>query len=90
MSSGEFDLRSRLGGFASEHWNAPTCSRAGCEAEAESRIEWRNPRIHDRDRIKIWLACADHRDYLLGFLHSREFPVREHDVHDPVNEAPIP
>lgn len=89
MSSGEFDLRSRLAGAFPKESLAPQCSRAACDADAVSRIEWRNPRIHDAKRIKIWLACAEHTDYLLGFLQSRDFPVRMHDVHDPVNEAPI-
>lgn len=89
MSSGEFDLRGRLAGALPESTRLPQCSRAGCDRDAVVRIEWRNPRIHGVDRIKIWLACEDHKDYLLGFLNSREFPVRVHDVHDPVNEAPI-
>nr|WP_087003469.1 hypothetical protein [Gulosibacter sp. 10] len=67
----------------------PACSRAGCEQPAATRIEWRNPRIHDVERIKIWLACEEHLDFLLGFLSNRDFPVRTSSVHDPVNEAPI-
>ena len=53
-----------------------TCSRAGCTAAAGWRIEWRNPKIHTEDRVKVWLACDDHRDYLGEFLAAREFPVR--------------
>nr|WP_141918725.1 hypothetical protein [Klugiella xanthotipulae] len=52
-----------------------SCSRAGCTAEATWRIDWRNPRIHRTDRLKTWLACAEHVDYLSGFLTSRSFPV---------------
>lgn len=89
MSSGEFDLRGRLAGALPREAVVPQCSRAGCEVDAEARIEWRNPRIHSEDRIKIWLSCGDHKEYLLGFLQSRDFPVRVHDIHDPVNEAPI-
>ncbi|WP_399521785.1 hypothetical protein [uncultured Gulosibacter sp.] len=87
MSSGEFDLRTRIGmeAFAPE----ATCSRAKCEAAATRRIEWRNPRIHSEDRIKIWLTCDEHLEFLLGFLKSRGFPVRLHAVDDPVNEEPI-
>lgn len=89
MSSGEFDLRGRLAGALPRETQVPQCSRAACDRNAAVRIEWRNPRIHGAERIKIWLACSEHEEYLLGFLQSREFPVRVHDVHDPVNEAPI-
>ena len=89
MSSGEFDLRSRLragqGAFAPE----TSCSRAKCQRAATHRIEWRNPRIHEPDRIKIWLACGEHLEFLLGFLESRDFPLRVVPVNAPVDEAPI-
>jgi hypothetical protein len=52
-----------------------TCSRAGCQAQASWRIDWRNPRIHTGDRGKTWLACAEHVDYLRGFLAARGFPL---------------
>lgn len=51
------------------------CSRAGCRADACWRIDWRNPRIHAAGRRKTWVACDEHRDYLEGFLTSRDFPV---------------
>ncbi|MFU8948085.1 hypothetical protein ACLRGF_15290 [Mycetocola zhadangensis] len=51
------------------------CSRAGCSETAVWRIEWRNPKIHSADRVKVWLACEDHREYLENFLASRDFPV---------------
>ena len=51
------------------------CSRAGCSRTAGWRIEWRNPKIHSADRVKVWLACDDHREYLENFLSSRDFPV---------------
>lgn len=54
---------------------ARECSRAGCRNEAEFSIGWRNPRIHSVDRVKIWLACAEHIDYLREFLRARDFPV---------------
>lgn len=53
-----------------------TCSRAGCAAVAGWRIEWRNPKIHSEDRVKVWLACDEHREYLSEFLAARDFPVR--------------
>lgn len=54
---------------------AATCSRAGCRAEAHWRIDWRNPRIHTADRVKTWVACDEHADYLREFLAARSFPV---------------
>jgi len=54
---------------------ALTCSRAGCTATAGWRLEWRNPKIHSSDRVKVWLACADHVDYLREFLAARDFPL---------------
>ncbi|HEY0246694.1 MAG TPA: hypothetical protein VGC45_00395 [Gryllotalpicola sp.] len=54
---------------------ARECSRAGCRASAVWRLDWRNPRIHTGERGKTWLACAEHKDFLYGFLDSRGFPV---------------
>ena len=53
-----------------------TCSRAGCTEQAGWRLEWRNPKIHSEDRVKVWLACAEHVDYLREFLAARDFPLR--------------
>ncbi|MCU1513729.1 MAG: uncharacterized protein JWO10_819 [Microbacteriaceae bacterium] len=53
----------------------PTCSRAGCRLPAAWNINWRNPRIHTPDRVKVWLACDEHRDYLHDYLATRDFPV---------------
>ena len=60
-----------------------TCSRAGCRETATWRIEWRNPKIHTADRVKVWLACDEHEEFLREFLAAREFPV----VVRPVDEA---
>lgn len=51
------------------------CSRAGCRADAAWNVNWRNPRIHGEERVKIWLACDEHRGYLHDYLSSRSFPV---------------
>lgn len=51
------------------------CSRAGCRAEAEWAVNWRNPSIHAVDRVKVWLACSEHRDFLYDFVDQRGFPV---------------
>nr|WP_325210600.1 hypothetical protein [Salinibacterium sp.] len=54
---------------------APQCSRAGCRADAGWSVNWRNPRIHDESRTKVWLACEDHVEYLRDYLATRDFPV---------------
>ncbi|WP_374946969.1 hypothetical protein [Agreia sp.] len=51
------------------------CSRAGCREASAWRIEWRNPKIHDESRRKIWLACTEHVDFLREFLAARDFPL---------------
>jgi hypothetical protein len=51
------------------------CSRAGCRAASDWRIEWRNPKIHDETRRKIWLACDEHVSFLREFLAARDFPL---------------
>lgn len=51
------------------------CSRAGCRAEATWAVNWRNPRIHTPDRVKVWLACEEHRDFLYDYVEARGFPV---------------
>jgi hypothetical protein len=51
------------------------CSRAGCTEIADWNVNWRNPRIHSADRVKVWLACSEHVDYLRDYLASRDFPV---------------
>lgn len=54
---------------------APVCSRAGCSSPATSTVNWRNPRIHSLDRVKVWHACDEHADYLRDYLATRNFPV---------------
>jgi len=51
------------------------CSRAGCRNDASWNVNWRNPRIHPADRVKIWLACDEHSEYLRDYLDTRGFPV---------------
>lgn len=53
----------------------PICSAAGCRAPAAWRVNWRNPRIHSADRVKVWLACDAHREHLADYLRTRGFPV---------------
>lgn len=59
------------------------CSRAGCVEEATSAVHWRNPRIHAENRVKTWLACPAHVEYLRDYLATRDFPV----VVTPVGET---
>jgi hypothetical protein len=66
-----------------------TCSRAGCRERATSRIEWRNPKIHAEDRVKVWLACDEHVEYLREFLAARQFPLRVVPADAPSAGVPI-
>lgn len=63
------------------------CSRASCRAVAQWRVDWRNPRIHSPDRVKTWVACEDHRDYLRDYLAARSFPVSVHPLDAPPTEV---
>lgn len=51
------------------------CSARGCRGAAVWAIRWRNPRIHDELRRKVWTACPDHLDSLSSFLSARSFPL---------------
>ncbi|HWM33988.1 MAG TPA: hypothetical protein VNR36_07090 [Pseudolysinimonas sp.] len=76
-----------LGGSA----EAPVrCSAAGCTASAAWRVNWRNPRIHTRDRVKVWLACDAHRGTLADYLTTRGFPVLVSGLESPVDAVPDP
>ncbi|MEU3456776.1 hypothetical protein ABZ671_24720 [Micromonospora sp. NPDC006766] len=49
------------------------CSARGCRATAGWALRWNNPRLHDADRRKTWLACGGHRESLGAFLDARGF-----------------
>lgn len=49
------------------------CSAKGCRSDASWVLVWNNPRVHTADRRKTWLACAEHREHLSGFLDARGF-----------------
>lgn len=66
------------------------CSAAGCSAEAGWRVNWRNPRIHASDRVKVWLACDAHRETLRDYLGTRGFPVVVSALDSPVALVPDP
>ncbi len=36
-------------------------------------MRWNNPKLHTPDRLKVWLACDDHRQSLGDFLAARSF-----------------
>ena len=55
--------------------NGVECSRAGCREHASWNVNWRNPRIHSEDRVKVWLACGEHVEFLRDYLDTRGFPV---------------
>ena len=65
-----------------------TCSRAGCSSAATTTVNWRNPRIHSLDRVKVWLACDDHAAYLRDYLAARDFPVVVAPLGTPVDSVP--
>jgi hypothetical protein len=65
-----------------------TCSRAWCTAEATQTVNWRNPRIHSLDRVKVWLTCDDHAEFLYDYLAGRDFPVVVVPLGTPVLSVP--
>jgi hypothetical protein len=66
----------------------PTCSRAECRADATFTVNWRNPRIHSDDRVKVWHACDDHVEYLRDYLATRSFPVLVAPLGEAVSRVP--
>lgn len=67
---------------------AVQCSAAGCSDPASWRVNWRNPRIHSADRVKVWLACDAHRGTLADYLGTRGFPVVVSTLGTPVESVP--
>lgn len=54
--------------------NAPlVCSARACRDPATWALLWNNPRIHSRERRKVWLACPEHREHLSDVLRVRGF-----------------
>lgn len=64
------------------------CSSAGCTDAAAWRVNWRNPRIHTADRVKVWLACSGHRGTLADYLSTRGFPVLVTALDAPAERVP--
>ena len=59
----------QLGGGAAAE--TPICSRKACRQDAQWQLLWNNPKIHTSERRKIWLACAEHLDWLQDYLVQR-------------------
>jgi hypothetical protein len=49
------------------------CSAKGCQQPAVWALRWNNPKLHSPDRLKVWLACDEHRSSLSDFLGARSF-----------------
>jgi len=77
-------------GLGAEVTGELRCSSAGCRGPAGWRVNWRNPRIHPADRVKVWLACDEHRDHLGGYLATRGFPVVITTLDETVDAVPDP
>ena len=57
------------------------CSARECTAPATVGVVWSNPAIHT-GREKTWLACDEHREFLVEYVRYRGFPVREVALED--------
>ena len=53
--------------------NPPICSARDCRSAAVWVLAWNNPKIHEPERRKQWLACDQHREQLAEFLRARGF-----------------
>lgn len=49
------------------------CSAKGCRVKAAYGLLWNNPKLHEPERRKTWLACETHADPLSDFLSKRGF-----------------
>ena len=49
------------------------CSAKGCRLPATVALRWNNPKIHEVERRKTWLACDSHEQSLADFLSARSF-----------------
>jgi hypothetical protein len=64
------------------------CSAKGCRVAAVWQLRWNNPKLHTPEYRKTWLACAEHRETLGGFLDVRGF-LREVSPFPAASDAPI-
>jgi hypothetical protein len=49
------------------------CSAKGCQRPATVALRWNNPKLHEPERRKTWLACPEHQESLSKFLGARGF-----------------
>jgi hypothetical protein len=49
------------------------CSARACRSSASWGLKWNNPKLHEPNRRKTWLACNEHRESLEAFLTVRGF-----------------
>lgn len=85
-----FDDELAEAGHAEAKLAEAICSRAGCRSTATWNVNWRNPRIHGPERVKIWVACDEHADYLQHYLESRDFPAVVTALGAPLERLPEP
>ena len=52
---------------------AVVCSAKGCREAALWVLAWNNPKLHQPERRKTWVACDGHREHLSTFLSVRGF-----------------
>jgi hypothetical protein len=53
--------------------DALICSARRCGEPAVHALRWNNPKLHEPDRRKTWLACEEHLPNLYEFLAARGF-----------------
>lgn len=70
--------------------SATTCSRKACRADASWQLLWNNPKIHTPDRRKVWLACAEHKEWLEDYLQTRGLWKETLPVNAPPAHGPAP
>jgi len=74
VAARRFLSRPSSGGYGCPVQPSPTrCSAKGCHAPAVWALRWNNPKLHEPDRRKTWLACDAHRASLSEFLGARGF-----------------
>lgn len=58
------------------------CSAKACRSAATHAIIWRNPKLHDEGRRKVWTACDEHTESLRTFVDLRGFLIEVIPVAD--------
>ena len=63
------------------------CSAKGCRRAAVWGLYWNNPKLHEPDRRKAWLACDAHKQTLGDFLAARGFLRETRALTEPAPEG---